>query len=124
MTPIDHPLRSPPRCGGVLRFHRQGDNLPVQVDELLRLLEMFRVLPRQIREQGGEGLLAQVHHREGAGHDVIEVSVLILQAPVQLQTNQIGLTVADQPHRDGHLLRRGAFLGLLIVNSKGVGNIE
>ena len=33
----------------VLRLHRQGDDLTVQVDELLRLLEVLHVLLRQFR---------------------------------------------------------------------------
>ena len=46
--PINHPVvvLHGHLCGakGVLRFHRQGDDLPVQVNELLRLLEVFHSL--------------------------------------------------------------------------------
>ena len=101
--PIDHPVVVlQGHLGGaqrVFRLHRQGNDLPVQADELLRLLEVFHVLLRQLRGQGGKGLLAQTHHQEGAGHDVIEVAILIPQAPVQLQADQLAFIVADQPNR-------------------------
>ena len=51
--PINHPVvvLHGHLCGakGVLRFHRQGDDLPVQVNKLLRLLEVFHILLRQLR---------------------------------------------------------------------------
>ena len=86
---------------GVLRLHRQGDDLSVQADELLRLLEVFHVLLRQIRRQRGEVLLAQAHHQEGAGHDVVNLPILVPQAPVQFQTDQLAFIVADQAHGVG-----------------------
>ena len=103
--PVDHPVvvLQGHLCGAerVLRLHRQGDDLPVQADELLRLLEVFRVLLHLLRGQGGEVVLTQPHHQEGAGHDVVNLPMLVPQAPVQLQADELALIVADQSHRVG-----------------------
>ena len=62
---------------------------------------MFHVLLHLLRGQGGEGLLTQPYHQEGAGHDVVNLPMLIPQAPVQFQADQLALIVADQPHGVG-----------------------
>lgn len=101
--PVDHPVVIlQGHLGGaerVLRLRRQGDDLSVQADELLRLLEVFRVLLHLFRGQRGEAVLTQPHHQEGAGHDVVNLPMLIPQASVQLQADELALIVADQPHR-------------------------
>ena len=60
---------------------------------------MFRVLLRQIGGSEVKSLRAQTHHQEGAGHDVIEVALLIPQPrfssrpmslPSSLQTSPTG----------------------------------
>lgn len=85
--PVDHPVVVlQGHLGGaerVLRLRWQGDDLPVQADELLRLLEVLRVLLHLLRGQGGEAVLTQPHHQEGAGHDVVNLSMLIPQAPLK-----------------------------------------
>ena len=62
---------------------------------------MLRVLLHLLRGQGGEAVLTQPHHQEGAGHDVVNLPMLVPQAPVQLQADELALIVADQSHRVG-----------------------
>ena len=68
---------------------------------------MFRVFLHLLRGQGGETVLTQPHHQEGAGHNIVNLPMLIPQAPVQLQTDELALIVTDQPHRVGEGISGG-----------------
>ena len=83
--PIDHlvVILHGHLCGaeGILRLHRQGDDLSVQADKLFWLLEVFHLLLRHVRGQCGERLLTQAHHQDGHFlHGVMLLALLIVDS--------------------------------------------